>query len=139
MTKDFDGKLHETLLDGLAELSPDTLIAVGADTAYIYIGSLSGFLQDVSLWDTYYKSGRGLGSFARPKSYVYTRLLGRKVRDVYYRETPGEPRLLVFITEGIEQGKTWLLSEYEQTRKSLETALRKIEKETNNENQADII
>lgn len=139
MTRPYKGERPRTLLDGLAELSPDTLIAVGADTAYIYIGSLSGFLQDVPLWDKYYKSGRGLGSFARPKSYVYTRLLSRKVRDVYYRETPGEPRLLVFLIEGIEQGKTWLFSEYEQTRKSLETALRKIEKETNNENQADTV
>ena len=122
MTKPYKGEVPRTLLDGLSEISENEIIAVGSDTAYMYIGTVGGFFPDLPTIEKYY-STRKAAPYRPNKPFIP--LLNRAVKDVYCRNTPGEPEITVFIVKGCEIGKIWLLSEYEKSLKEMKATLDK--------------
>lgn len=126
MIKPYKGELPRTLLDGLSEISENELIAVGSDTAYMYIGTVGRFFPDLPIIEKYY-STRKAAPYKPNKPFIP--LLNRAVKDVFYRNTPGEPEITVFIIKGYEIGKIWLFSEYEKSLKEMKATLERENKE----------
>ena len=126
MYRPYKGRIPETLLDGLSEISENEIIAVGSDTAYMYIGTVGGFFPDLPIIEKFY-STRKAAPYKPNKPFIP--LLSRTVKDVFYRNTPGEPEITVFIVKGYEIGKIWLLSEYEKSFKEMKSTLEKEKKE----------
>ena len=112
MTYDRKGIKPNILLEALRVIDDNTLIAVGSDSGFVFIGLKKQFFSDLQLIETYYK--RKAPNYFRIKVKPFRPFLDRQVTDMYYRKTPGEPMLLVITVDGTESGRVWLLSEYEK-------------------------
>ena len=126
MYRPYKGRIPETLLDGLSEVSENDLVAVGSDTAFMYIGTVRDLFPDLPIIEKYYSSRRL--NTNRPKR-PFIPILKRRVKEMFIRHTFGEPEITVFIVEGIESGRLWLLSEYEKVRADMKSTLEREKKE----------
>ena len=110
MTYNIKNKKSGVLLDVIRDLNSDTYIAVGSDTAFMFIGTVKMFQDDLRLVESYY-STKPPHKF-RKYFAAFKPLLERRVRDIYYRKSFNEPMLLVIILDGSETGRIWTLEEY---------------------------
>ena len=115
MTYDYKGIKPDILLEALRVIDDNTLIAVGSDSGFVFIGLKKQFFSDLQLIETYYK-GKAPNYF-RIKVKPFRPFLDRQVTDMYYRKTPGEPLLLVIIIDGTESGRLWHPNEYEKAKR----------------------
>lgn len=109
MVRAYTGETPETLLDGLSELPENAYIAVGSDTAYMYIGTVSDFFTELNTLERYYSTKDLRGD--KPRNMKFVPLIDRRVRDVFVRYDTNEPDITTFIVKGGETGRIWLLSE----------------------------
>lgn len=109
MIRPYKGEVPRTLLDGLSEISENEIIAVGSDTAYMYIGTVSDFFTELNTLERYYSTKDARGD--KPRNMKFVPLIDRRVRDVFVRYDTNEPDITTFIVDGGEAGRIWLLSE----------------------------
>lgn len=109
MVRAYTGETPETLLDGLSELPENAYIAVGSDTAYMFIGTASDFFTELKTLERYYSTKDARGD--KPRNMKFVPLIDRKVIDIFVRYETNEPDITTFIVEGGETGRIWLLSE----------------------------
>ena len=113
MIKPYKSERPRTLFYGVTKLEDDTLIAVGSETAYFYIGAVKNFYHDLPVINKYYKYHNNLNfRFNKFNFTSFVPIIDRKIRDMFIRKTPGEPELIVFLVQGNEIGEVWLASEY---------------------------
>lgn len=109
MVRAYTDETPETLLDGLSELPENAYIAVGSDTAYMFIGTVSDFFTELNTLERYYSTKDPCGD--KPRNMKFVPLIDRKVIDVFVRYETNEPDITTFIVKGGETGRIWLLSE----------------------------
>lgn len=114
MTYDRKGIKPDILLEALRVINDNTLIAVGSNSGFVFIGLKKQFYSDLQLIETYYKY-KTQNAF-RVKIEPFEPLLDRRIKEMYIRTTPNEPTLLVITVTGTESGRVWLLSEYENVK-----------------------
>ena len=115
MTYNYKDAKPDTLLEALRAIDDNTLIAIGSDSGFIFIGLKKQFDSDLQLIETYYK--RKAPNYFRIKVKPFKPFLDRQVTDMYYRKTPGESLLLVIIVDGTESGRLWHPNEYEKAKR----------------------
>ena len=107
MIIEYKGKRPAVLADALVLLSADDNIAVGSSSAYIFFGTASEWAADEQTLSEYYREQQ------ERMDKNFEPFENRRIKDIFYKLYPGEPKYLAVIIEGNEIGLVWSRSEYE--------------------------
>ena len=126
MTYTYRAPKPDTLGQALEGLSDDQYIGIGASSGFIFFGTKSEYRYHKDTWERYYKMRAKQIAWNRGKNApLFKPFSQRKVKDIFYRHTYDEPKMLVIIVEGREIGLSWFVSEYKAARERAKRALRK--------------
>lgn len=114
MTIEYKGGKPATLSDALMLLSADDKIAIGSDSAFMFIGTVAQWRKDEAFLSGYYRDSRRQVFGNGTKSTGFKPFPERKIKDIFYRYDIGGAKMLTLIIEGAEIGTCWFEDEYQR-------------------------